>query len=187
MKHKDNIKIALETFDINNAKFNKILKKIGGVYISQSWHDNEKNTLNFELVDKDKKVLFRFDVEIISAYYPKPNLWVWAWNIPTLKSYMFSKSKQMLLYGLELNETDNIDLKIELVNPRYVITNPIQKDIHVALVSYLTKSPFIIKIGQVCTEKINNIEYFLINNDSEYQNYIIILNHKEFLEKFGTD
>jgi hypothetical protein len=133
---------ALEYYDKNMEKYEKIISKFKYYKIIKEQSDLEHNKIIF--YDKDKQKIFETAYEILGLYTNVSKTWVWAWTVPQFYKNSTILSKKILNYGLDIPpDTNNKFLKSELVTSRFRISNPIQLDIHVSVASYISKIPFI--------------------------------------------
>jgi hypothetical protein len=116
--------------------------------------------------DKNDKLLFKAEYEIIGTEYPnlKKNnvLWVWGWAHPQLNKNQTLLSRELLKYGLDIPKSDDymdMFLKSILTNSRMKL-HTVEKELVIALSLYLTKKEGIIKID--AEEKGIRYRYWLI-------------------------
>ena len=134
------IKDSLEYYDKNNAKFTKLLKKINYVRFNKTTENSsEYNTIS--MFDSDRKLICESRYEYIGLYNNDSKTWIWAWSIPRYNKVSTTIARKLIKYGIELD--NNMNLKTELVNSRYKISNVIQIDILLACASYLSKKRII--------------------------------------------
>lgn len=169
---------ALEYADVNKEKYSTVLKKSRYVSIFSSTKDMVPSTITF--YDKGKKPMFTSRFEILGEYIHDSNIWLWAWAQPTLPKNQTYLSKKILNYGLNIDPTENLVLKTELVTSRFKVFDDVQLDMHVALSSYIAKAPFIFDLYRVHNHKTeilgSTILFHLENKDSEsYVRYVLIL------------
>lgn len=169
------VKDSLKYYDFNNEKYDKIKKKIKHYKMFDSVVENNINRTKMTFYDDNKEELFTSRIEIIGKFYSNINLWVWGWAIPMLKTYVTILIRKILIYAINLDENNEL-LKLELITSRYRITNKIQIHIHCAIVSYLSKKPFIFSLCVKPTfeDDYNNIETILDDDDDD-KHYIFIL------------
>ena len=107
------------------------------------------------------------------------NIWNWAWSIPILKKKNISIIKKILNYGMDLeSDSHNIFVKKELITSKFEISNPVQIDIHLSIVSYLSKLPFIFNYTEYFIENISNKQkehYIPINNKKKNDDWVVYL------------
>lgn len=131
---------SLEYYDNNNEKYNKLLSKVKYYSLENKYGDMEHHEITF--YDKNKKVIFKSDYELIGLYNNFSNTWAWAWSLPWAKKNETYLSRKILYYGLDIiPEVNTQFLKSELITSRFRISNLIQLDIHIAIASYLSKIP----------------------------------------------
>lgn len=161
------IRNALEYFDDNKLKH---YDKINSFKFYKV--DTKTSTINF--YNKKKEVVLTTKYEYIGKYLPDTHTWIWGWAVSELSKEQVNTSLKTFDYAFEIN---NITLKAELITSRYLITSPIQTDMHIALVSYLSKKPFVYELN---TSKKVNItdEIFPIQHKLEDvgTTYYLILN-----------
>lgn len=78
----DNIDIitnALEYYDSNNEKYQKIFKNAKYFKYVDSNSDIDHDKLI--LLDENKKEIFQSRIEIIGMYVANTNIWTWGWAI----------------------------------------------------------------------------------------------------------
>lgn len=187
-KFKIYITDSLEKYDKNKETYGKIFRNVESYKYVLTENELENDKLVF--FDKNNKKIIEADFEYIGAYFVAQNIWIWGWAIHRLKKKWISKSKKMLQYGLSLDEEENSHLKLELINSRFMISDPIQIDIHLAVASELSKVPCIYQI----VRSINFYEelFFDVNNDPVIKipknidmtkvqlHYLFLYNIKEF-------
>jgi hypothetical protein len=135
---------ALEKYDNNIEKYRDKLKDAHHYKLVENDSEIDYNSIIF--YDINEKILLEANYEVAGVYYNKESIWLWSWADPYYNKKLSTKSKNLLSYGLKLDNVNNISLKMELTNSRFLITDPIQIDIHLALASELSKTPFIYKI-----------------------------------------
>ena len=154
---------SLEKYDKNNDFYDNMFKNIHSVkYIM---NDSEIDYDQVLFYDKDGKKIIEANYEIAGTYFVKKMVWVWPWSDATYNKKLITKSKNLLLYGLKLSSEQNFSLKLELINSRFLISDPIQIDIHLAIASELSKNPCIFRIAvPIRAEDIEESEVFLGEN-----------------------
>lgn len=156
------VRNALEYYDSNNEKYDKIKKKVRYVVRDKTHQENnkkEKNVVICSFLDKNKQHIFSSKIELLGVYYVIPKVWAWAWGIPTVDKMLCTTIKNVLIYGTDIEvlshdpnsiyNMDNVLLKNELTTTRFRASEGIQIDIHCAIASYLTKKPFIMPIRTI--------------------------------------
>lgn len=134
------IKNALEYYDKNKDKYHNKFKDVKYISTEVSDKDTEQTVKYF--YDENFKLLFKSRCEYIGIYDEKYNIWSWAWSISFLKKNETNIIRKVLTYGTELDPKSSF-LKSELILSRFKISNKIQLDIHLAIVSYLAKKTLI--------------------------------------------
>ena len=136
---------ALDYFDKQNLKYKK--------YIDSKKIINNEGVVTF-YDDIKKKNLMEAKYEYLGFFYNKTKIWFWAWMHPLIKSTI---SQELLRYGLKIDskiitdKPDNLFIKTQLINSRFLLGNYIHLEIHLALSSYLIKNRgiFVCPIKQV--------------------------------------
>jgi len=144
----DNLKIFvtdyLEKYDKNNDYYDGIFKNVYTVKYVINESEIDYDQILF--YDKDGNKIIEANYEIAGTYFVKKEIWIWPWSNPSYNKKLIAKSKKLLTYGLNLNSEQNFSLKLELVNSRFMISDPIQIDVHLAIASELSKNPCVFKI-----------------------------------------
>ena len=158
------IPLALEYYDNNTTFFNSFISKVKKTETISTEKDIEKNKIIF--LDKNDKKILESDYEVAGIFYKKYNTWIWGWALPNINKNLIMISRKLLNYALDidLKQSDQFKfIKSELITSRSKITNKLQLDIYLALVSYLSKKKFIYKRRFFLnkTDKDNYIDYYL--------------------------
>ena len=164
------IPLALEYYDNNNHEYFEFKNKIVKTETINNDKDMEKSKIIF--YDKNEKRLLESEYEIAGIFYKKYNTWVWGWALPNINKNLIMISRKLLNYALDidLKQTDQFKyIKTELITSRSKITNKLQLEIYLRLISYLSKKKFIYKK-----------RYFLNNQeqDNYIDYYLFIMNEK---------
>jgi hypothetical protein len=168
---------ALEYYDVNNEKYKSLKEKAKFVRIEKSNNDMEHNVMLF--FDKNKNFIFKSRYEVIGMMGNESKIWTWGWAIPYLKKNTVKISKEILLYGINLNPEDDKILKTELITSRFRIANDVQLDIHLGLSSYMSKKPFIFKYS-FSEEKWSSNSIYLDLSGGHISSYLFLLDHENF-------
>jgi hypothetical protein len=141
----DIIKLALEYYDKQSEKYDVLLKTIHTVDFETAKHDLDYNKIF--MYNKDKELILESKYEIMGAYYPNTNIWIWGWSLHKLNKYYVKIIKNLFDYGIQLNPNtpNNSFLKMELVTSRFKISDKIQLEIYAAIAAYLSKTTFVFK------------------------------------------
>ena len=130
-KISDLILKSFEYYDNQNKLHEKYLKKKGIL-------DGENSVIIFDNV--------KFKYELLGVFDNQTNVWIWSWMIPLIDNEKSTISKKLLNYGLNIfpsNENqEEIYLKTQLLNSRFLIQDEFQLEIHLALASYLSRENF---------------------------------------------
>lgn len=146
---------SFDYYDKQNKLNEKYLKKKGIL-------DGENSVIIF---DKEK-----FKYELLGVFDNQTNVWIWSWMIPLIDNEKSTIAKKLLNYGLNIypsNENqEEIYLKTQLLNSRFLIQDKFQLEIHLALASYLSREnfKFLYPIKQYMDKKKKKYitKYFLI-------------------------
>ena len=155
------IKNALEYYDKNTQKYEDKFKNVKYISTEVSEKDTEQTVKYF--YDENFKLLFKSRCEYIGIFDEKYGIWSWAWSVGFFKKNETNIIRKILLYGTELDPT-SMFLKSELILSRFKITNKIQLDIHLAIVSYLSKKSIV--FCQNYSTKIIDNKYIDITDNS---------------------
>ncbi len=167
------IQTAFSYYDKNNEKYELKFMNVQYVDFKKNKNDNERSSIN--MYDEDNKLLFTYKYELIGVYYGITNTWSWGWSLSNFKKNTIYTSRKILEYGLDL-DNDNVFLKTELVTSRFKISNPIQLELHLAIASYLSKTPLIYKLTYK-TKDLDTLAKTKITNSSsgEHTTYYLFL------------
>ena len=124
---KDLVIKALDYYDSKNNEYKKLIK-----------YDNfELNKTDNEIQLNEKK----FKYEVLGIFDNSVNVWIWAWMIPSIEKNSTIIVKKLLNYGLNIEENliEELYLKIQFTNSRFLLEDKLQLEIHLALSSYLVK------------------------------------------------
>lgn len=155
--HETLIATALEYYDSYNEKYRGLFKKVKNTKIELTPYDMERNKI--KLLDKDNEELLTSKYEVVGVYSNEYKMWSWAWSVPKFKKNNTYISRKILYYGLDLDPESS--LKSELITSRFLISNPIQIELHLAIASYLAKK-IIYKYVYYPDEK-NQPDNFIVN------------------------
>jgi hypothetical protein len=185
---------SLEKYDKNMKEQDKLLKDATYYRIINMDNNTENDKIIF--FDKDNKEIISYNYQIISSYRSDFNIWSWGWAIPHLKNKWTRIITKILNYGFSLEPTNNYHLKLELINSKFVVSDPIQIDIHLSIASGLSKInniyPIILPIQkkkanlfekfQKLSEDKNSIDGLIIKNIDEFEDvkifYLFLFNQK---------
>jgi hypothetical protein len=137
-------------------------------YAKYKFSDDKKITFYNNNNDK----IVEYNYEVLGKYNYNENVWVWGWSIPYLNKEKINISKNILLYGINIQKPQYI--KDILITSHNKLTNEIQLEIFLSIGLYLSKK----KIYYKCNiDKIlNNEIYNNDNDDNIYSTYFIIIN-----------
>jgi hypothetical protein len=126
---------ALEYYDRTQEKFKDLFKKIASYKRETSPLDMERNRII--AYDISKNVVLVSKYEVIGIHSNLHKIWCWAWSVPTLAKNAVYISRKILNYGLDIESS--MFLKTELTTSRFVVSDKIQMDLHIAIACYLAK------------------------------------------------
>jgi hypothetical protein len=128
---------ALNYYDKHNIEYSDYIKSEKIIV------ERETNKIIFQEFEKE------FKYEFLGIFDNTTNIWIWAWLVP---EFMFNEtniSRKLLNYGLKIsptpiNKLDNeqLYLKTQMVNSRFLLYDNFQLDLHLAISSYLAKESF---------------------------------------------
>jgi Family of unknown function (DUF6882) len=130
---------SLNEYDKNIREQRKLLKD--ATYFDYIKFDNDIENDKVIFYNDNNEKLLEADFEAISSYEPQNSLWTWGWSQVGWRKKWTRIINKILSYGLSLDPQKDFHLKLELVNSRFTISDPIQIDIHLAIASALSKIP----------------------------------------------
>jgi hypothetical protein len=128
---------SISEYDKNMKEQNKLLKNAEYFEFLNSNDSTENDKIFF--YDNDGIKILEADYEVIGTYNALYALWTWAWGNPAFDKKWTRIITKILNYGFSLDPKKNYHLKLELVNSRFIISDNIQIDIHLAIASALSK------------------------------------------------
>lgn len=159
------------------------------------FYNTDESMKNDKIVfyDENNEKILEAEYELIGTYNVFHTLWTWAWGNPAYDKKWTRIITKILNYGFSLDPKKNYHLKLELVNSRFIISDYIQIDIHLAIASALSKIKNIYGLvvpsdGKkiVFVEK-NNVEQQKIYKNLEDKDvkihYLFLFNIKKFDKK----
>lgn len=130
---------SLKFYDKHAEANNKIFHDFKYFSLETTGSDFKHSKIN--LYDKNKQLIKKYNMEVIGIYNVSNNLWTWAWAYPKISKKFSQLSRNILNYGLDMvSSRENLFLKTELITSRFIVNDPIQLDIHLAISAYLTKN-----------------------------------------------
>lgn len=191
---------SLKYFDENNEKYDGMLKHAKYVKYVPAENDMTHNIIKF--FDKNKTEIYKSRYEIIGLYNTDVNTWTWSWALPNFKKNNTGIARKLLNYGLMLDPSAKY-LKTELITSRFRVADFVQLDIHIAIASYMSKSPFIYKYGiarysisddgtrEISNEKSVDPDGFIILSpnivDTMFVYYMFLLDHDKLNIEMNND
>lgn len=135
--------------------------------------------------DSKKNILFKTRTEVLGEFNMTNNVWTWAWTIPLITNKMSHIIKNIFIYGtnIKLVSGKYIDwlIKKMLITSSAPISSIVDIEIRCAIVSYLSKKPFIIEFKSMkyMDKFIDMIHEFRgkfdKNNSNDISTYMFIL------------
>jgi hypothetical protein len=165
------IKNALYYYDSNQDNIIKLLKKIYYFEMIKSNYFTKK----IKLYDIKKNILLESSYEIAAIFNPNTSIWKWAWSISNLDKQYTNISRKIFDYAINLDPINEFLLRDKLITSDIKIFNELQFDIFVSLASYISRSPFILKMPFIATDTIegtNKSEIFFLNTYRNTFNFI---------------
>jgi hypothetical protein len=123
-----------------------------------SYYDNHNieyaKYINSEniLLERDKNIIkfpdsnAEFKYEFLGIFDNTTNIWMWAWLVPEFNYNETTIVRKLLNYGLKISPTpmarltnEQLYLKTQMVNGRFLLYDEFQLDLHLAISSYLAK------------------------------------------------
>ena len=172
----DLVNKALEFYDNNRIKYDKLINKIKFIKIINN-NSSDLEHLELVLFDNNKNEILTTRYEILGIYYSISKLWIWSWAVADLEKKTTNISKKLLNYAFDMvikrNDEEQIFLKTELVTSRFMIHDLIQLDVHIALSSYLSKMPLILPVVFLLGEKDTMKKFYSLDEIHLFENYKI--------------
>ena len=163
------IKNAIYYYDSNQDNIIKLLKKIYYFEIDRKKHFTQK----IKLYDFNKNILLESSYEIAAIFNPNTSIWKWAWSIPNLDKQYTIISRKIFDYAINLDPINEFLLRDKLITSDIKIFNELQFDIFMSLASYISRSPFILKIPFIRTNILKkNKSNILLNTYKDMFNFI---------------
>ena len=160
---------AILNYDKLNETNKFILK--GVTYYQIIFNDNNAIPDKLFFYNDDKKKIGEAKYENIGKFNQFTYVWEWAWADPTRKKKHITIIKKLWLYGSAIEAENLLHLKFELMNSKFIMTDLIQIDIHLALVSSISKIPFILEIPTLKKDDFDS-EYFSFKINNEEMNIV---------------
>jgi hypothetical protein len=133
------IKNSLEYYD---SKYNNLIKKLK---IEKDEHVIKRDN-NFDLKenifiikDINNNNKFTSNYEILCSWDEENKIITWAWALPNINKNKMYISKNLLNYGLDLNDDNLLELKNILINSKIKIENKISLNILMMIFLFLSK------------------------------------------------
>jgi hypothetical protein len=176
------VRNSLEFYDKNKKKYENFFNKI--YFIEMEYNDSDIEHNIIKLYDKNRKLLLKSRFEQLGIYIKAANTWIWAWALAYHKKNSTNISRHLWKYGIDL-ELENSTLKTELINSRFNITHEFQLSIHIAIASYLSKIPMILKHRFYPDLYLAKNDEIRKNNTSHHKLYYF--NYDDIFQKYKDD
>jgi len=128
---------ALVYYDKNNIEYDRYIKS-DNITIKRETKNIIFNDINNE-----------FNYEFLGIFDNTTNIWIWSWLVPEFMYNETTIARQLLNYGLKISSTpsnkldnEQLYLKTQMVNSRFLLYDDFQLDLHLAISSYLAKETF---------------------------------------------
>lgn len=175
---------AMAYYDRNRQKYIKFIETISTMREVKYESESEQDKLIF--FNKDKKEIATSRFEILGSYSSETEIWTWGWADPSARKKLVSLSRKLLNYGIDISPTPhNYYLKEELITSKFKLNSMVQLDIHIALASYLSKSPLIMWYYDIVIPSLDGITDILVTTPkvgSRYTLYAVVLFDYENIE-----
>ena len=154
------IKIALESYDKNKITFGTTFKKTNKIKMMLVYNDVDINKIE---IMRDDKILYNGSFELVGTLQllDDSKVWSWSWNIPGLHKSINKKVRSLLDYGInKIDDSKNEVLgliKQYLINGNLMLANNIEKELLLAIISYLTKSKIILEL-KISVDEYNKLK-----------------------------
>jgi len=171
------LKNALNYYDKNTHLYNSYFRNKNYKYETPTI----ENIRYIIIKNEDDKIVFKSKYEWIGLItYDEKNkisIWQWAWGIPWLTKKSLSIAIELFKYATNLDiKRDNKLLKSLLLKTNTKIINNMHLDIYKAIISYYTKSPYI-----VIEKYIKDEDDDLIDEPNyDYHAVLILIEPEEF-------
>jgi hypothetical protein len=130
------IKSSIEYFDLKETEFKSINYDI--LYENKS-DLNYNNIIINSIQNKNKK----FNYEILCKIDKNNKMIIWSWALPNIEKNKTFVSRNLLKYGLDLNDESLIELKNILINSKIRYQNVNSMNILFYIFLFLTKKEWI--------------------------------------------
>lgn len=132
---------ALVYYDKNNIEYDR--------YIQSDNITVKRETKNIIFNDIHKDFQNEFNYEFLGIFDNTTNIWIWAWLVPEFMYNETTIARKLLNYGLKISSTptnkldnEQLYLKTQMVNSRFLLYDEFQLELHLAISSYLAKETF---------------------------------------------
>jgi len=130
------IKSSIEYFDLKETEFKSIKYDI--IYENKS--DLNYNNIIIKSISNNKK---KFNYEILCKIDKSNKMIIWSWALPNIEKNKTFISRNLLKYGLDLNDDSLIELKNILINSKIRYQNNNSMNILFDIFLFLTKKEWI--------------------------------------------
>ena len=126
------IKSSIEYYDLKESDFRSIKYDI--LYENKS--DLNYNNIIIDSISNNKK---KFNYEILCKIDKNNKMIIWSWALPNIEKNKTFVSRNLLKYGLDLNDDSLIELKNILINSKIRYQNVNSMRILFIIFLFLTK------------------------------------------------
>jgi|MDTC01.1.fsa_nt_gb hypothetical protein len=130
------IKSSIEYYDLKESDFRSIKYDI--LYENKS--DLNYNNIIIDSISNNKK---KFNYEILCKIDKNNKMIIWSWALPNIEKNKTFISRNLLKYGLDLNDDSLIELKNILINSKIRYQNVNSMNILFYIFFFLTKKDWI--------------------------------------------
>ena len=129
---------ALTYYDTHNIEYAKYINSENILL------ERDKNIIKFPDISNTE-----FKYECLGVFDNTSNIWIWAWLVPEFHYNETNIVRKLLNYGLKISPNptyrltnEQMYLKTQMVNGRFLLYDSFQLDLHLAISSYLAKDNF---------------------------------------------
>ena len=130
------IKSSIEYYDLKESDFRSIKYDI----LQENKSDLNYNNIIIDSISNNKK---KFNYEILCKIDKNNKMIIWSWALPNIEKNKTFISRNLLKYGLDLNDDSLIELKNILINSKIRYQNVNSMNILFYIFLFLTKKDWI--------------------------------------------
>lgn len=173
------VRDALVKYDMTQPIINFIKNECVIKFVS-SKVNNKRDTVLIYHKSTDS-LICEVEVEIIGKYCAQKEgaevgIWEWAWSDTTLKTSNIHYSKELLLYGIKLDVSEEYYKKM-LITSRGIINDAIQLDIMISIARNFVKIPgnIIYPDTSYSDNKMTIVTYYLFIPNDDFKQFVSII------------